>query len=189
MAEPLSPIERTTLAGVAMATAVFGAYGALAGEPSTLAYLAVIGAVGIVVARLRTSPLPDVLVVSLGALAVAHLAGGLVRVGDDVLYNVSPGTSLLRYDHLVHSSAVLLGTLALREVFGRRTPLALLWLGGLGLGAVNETVEFLATLAHHGLHIGGYTNTGWDLVSNVVGATAALVVLARRSAPAPELVG
>src|SRR5215472_1767144 len=32
----------------------------------------------------------------------------------------------------------------------------------LGLGALNEVVEFLAILAHHGAHAGGYWNTGWD---------------------------
>ena len=54
----------------------------------------------------------------------------------------------------------------------------------LGLGALNETVEFLATLAHHGAHAGGYWNTGWDLVSNFTGVAAAGLVIARRRAGA-----
>jgi hypothetical protein len=54
-------------------------------------------------------------------------------------------------------------------------------LGGLGLGALNELIEFLATLAHSGSHVGGYENTGWDLLSNLVGATAAGLLSWKRS--------
>jgi hypothetical protein len=54
----------------------------------------------------------------------------------------------------------------------------------LGLGALNEMVEFLATLAHHGAHAGGYWNTGWDLVCNFIGAGAAGLVIARSRASA-----
>ena len=68
---------------------------------------------------------------------------------------------------------------------GRRVELVLLSVGAaLGLGALNEMVEFIATLAHHGAHAGGYWNTGWDLVSNFTGATAGGLVLARSKARA-----
>jgi hypothetical protein len=57
----------------------------------------------------------------------------------------------------------------------------------MGVGAFNELIEFLATLAHHGSHVGGYRNTGWDLLSNSVGTAVAslLIVLApaRRNVP------
>ena len=43
-------------------------------------------------------------------------------------------------------------------------------------------IEFLLTMAHHGAHVGGYENTGWDLVSNLVGAVAAWRLLTRRVA-------
>jgi hypothetical protein len=33
-------------------------------------------------------------------------------------------------------------------------------------------------VAHSGAHVGGYDNTGWDLVSNTFGALAAAAVLA-----------
>lgn len=52
-------------------------------------------------------------------------------------------------------------------------------LAGLGIGAINETVEFLTTTAHQGAHVGGYTNTGWDLVANTIGIAIATMVLAR----------
>ena len=46
---------------------------------------------------------------------------------------------------------------------------------------MNETVEFLTTMAHHGAHVGGYDNTGWDLVSNTIGAMASARWMSRRS--------
>ena len=44
---------------------------------------------------------------------------------------------------------------------------------GMGLGATNEVVEFAATLLMPETNVGGYMNTGWDLVSNLIGATTA----------------
>jgi len=51
---------------------------------------------------------------------------------------------------------------------------------GMGLGAMNELIEFAATLLVPETNVGGYVNTGWDLVSNFVGATAAAAVIAYR---------
>ena len=65
---------------------------------------------------------------------------------------------------------------------GHRRELVLLAVGAaLGLAAPYEMAEFLATLAHHGAHAGGYWNTGWDLVCNFIGAgTAGLVIVRSR---------
>ena len=40
---------------------------------------------------------------TLCAWGFAHMAGGLVDVGDGVLYNASLGLPLLRYDRVVHA--------------------------------------------------------------------------------------
>ena len=121
---------------------------------------------------------------------VVHLSGGLIRVGDDVLYNASPGVELLRYDHFAHALGIFFGTQLLWELLvrdavqpARRGHLVVVCLlAGLGLGAVNETIEFLATLAHGsgGSHVGGYRNTGWDLVVNLVAGLSAGLVLHQR---------
>ena len=94
----------------------------------------------------------------------------------------------IEYDHFVHTAGIFLGTLVVWTNFvrqepddiGRRDALVVSLLAGLGLGAINETVEFLLTIAQSGTHIGGYTNTGWDLVSNVVGAGLATAYLRRQ---------
>ena len=41
----------------------------------------------------------------------------------------------------------------------------------MGFGALNELVEFVATLIVPETNVGGYLNTGWDLVANLFGAT------------------
>jgi len=180
-ATPLTGSERAAVAVVAVAVAGFGTYGFATGAPSTVAYLATVVAVGVVVARCRRAPLPAPLVAALAGLAVAHLAGGLVPVDGDVLYNASVQGQLLRYDHFVHASGAFVGTVVLWTLLvapalaaaHRRTGVAVSVLGGLGLGALNETIEFVTTVVHAGAHVGGYSNTGWDLVSNLVGAVAA----------------
>ena len=48
---------------------------------------------------------------------------------------------------------------------------------GLGFGALNEVVEFAATLLVPETNVGGYRNTGWDLVANLFGATAAVSLI------------
>jgi hypothetical protein len=185
----LTPAERAALTLTGAATVAFGAYGAATGASSTTSYVVVVAALAAGLVALRRRPLPAVLALALAGLAVAHLAGGLVQVGDGVLYNASYRTEVLQYDHLVHSTAILVGTLTVWTLFagrmagtGGRADVLVWVLAGLGLGALNELVEFLATLAHGGDGVGGYENTGWDLVSNLLGAAAAGVVLARRPA-------
>jgi hypothetical protein len=48
---------------------------------------------------------------------------------------------------------------------------------GMGLGALNELVEFAATLLIPETNVGGYMNTGWDLVANLVGAMIAATLI------------
>ena len=193
----LSPAEVAALATVAASAVGFAVYGVATSAPSTAAYVLTVLGVGALLLALRRTAVPSGLALALAFLAVAHLAGGLVRIGDGVLYNASPGSAVLRYDHLVHASGVFLGTLVVWTLFaplgldarGRRAALAVWVLSGLGMGAANETIEFLATLAHRGTHIGGYTNTGWDLVSNVIGAAAAALVITRSAATSARAVG
>jgi hypothetical protein len=156
-----------------------------------------VAAVGLVIRRFRRAPIPGPLAIALAVHAIAHLAGGLVTVGNDVLYNASIGTHVaslhthvLQYDHLVHGFGTFVGTLTLWTLLVppsssssassvRRDSVVLCLLAGLGVGAINETIEFLATIAHSGAHVGGYTNTGWDFVSNTIGALAAAAVIQR----------
>jgi putative membrane protein len=156
-------------------------------------------AIGAAVMWLRRAPRPGLLAAGLAVAAIATLAGGLIPVGGDVLYNASIGpynqalgTHFLQYDHLAHAYVSFVAAFACWVMLaappaglGRRRELVILAVGAaLGLGALNEMVEFIATLAHHGAHAGGYWNTGWDLVCNSIGAIAAGLVIARSRAGA-----
>jgi len=175
---PLTAAERRSLGVALLAVVVLGTYGFRDGAHNTIGYLVSVGAFAAAVGLVRREPLHPGLAGALGALVVGHLAGGLVNIGDDVLYNTHPNVPALQYDHIFHASASAIGVVALwgwirSEV--RSVPLGLLFaaLGALGLGALNELVEFLSTLAHDGGHVGGYLNTGWDFVSNTLGVAVA----------------
>jgi len=123
-------------------------------------------------------------IVGLLAWAVMHLAGGNVPVGDAVLYNYRPASWLPKYDQATHAFGFAVATLVcwecLRSALERggastkpTTGIAIACvLMGIGLGALNEVVEFVAVLTMPETNVGGYINTGWDLVSNLAGATA-----------------
>jgi Predicted membrane protein (DUF2238) len=168
------------------------AYGFVADRPGTIPYLLTMVALFVVLvaleARIRFSS--SVLWIFC-AWGFAHMAGGLVPVGSGVLYNTSFGVPLLRYDRVVH--AVGFGTAAIAcwqglcSALGTRPDVgvglaALVALMGMGVGAVNEVVEFWASHAF-AANVGGYQNTGWDLVANLVGcsvAAAGLVLVSAR---------
>lgn len=53
----------------------------------------------------------------------------------------------------------------------------------MGIGALNEVLEFIATLVLVDTNVGGYRNTGRDLIANLLGAAVAGIIAARRSLP------
>jgi len=194
---PLSRAERGSVLIAAAAVAGFAGYGFATRSPSTVGYGSSVLVIAAAVAGLRRVVLPPLLAIGLAIAAIATLAGGLIRVGHDVLYNAntgpyspSLGTHYLQYDHFAHAYVSFVIVFACCFMLaaphaggGRRGELVLLAAGAaLGLGALNEMAEFIATLAHHGAHAGGYWNTGWDLIANFTGATAAGLVLARSQA-------
>jgi len=131
----------------------------------------------------------------LTAWGLMHMAGGNVRVGDGVLYEVIllplvPSLSILRYDQVVHTFGFGVATLVcfhmlrpyLRDGVG--SPLGLMFLVvmmGSGLGALNEILEFVAVLTMPETNVGGYENTALDLCSNFLGSTIAAVAFVRRT--------
>ena len=126
---------------------------------------------------------------------LAHMAGGLVPIPESWPYNPPNAVlyswwiipDLLKYDQVVHAygfglctwicwQGLRASTGVTTVTFGR---LSLCVLAAIGLGALNEVIEFFATLLFTETNVGGYINTGWDLVSNLVGAVLAAVILWR----------
>lgn len=120
-----------------------------------------------------------------------HFAGGLAPIPEAItepgrqpnLYNMRLWPWFPKYDQLVHAFGFGMTVLLCYEALCARfkqplridLPLgSVLFLCAMGLGAVNEVIEFVAVLLMPETNVGGYINTGWDLVSNGVGALIAL---------------
>ena len=76
--------------------------------------------------------------------------------------------TLVAWECLAHAIERRTGQMP-RATTGLVTGAALI---GMGLGGMNEVVEFIATLTIPDTNVGGYENTGWDLVSNLTGCVA-----------------
>ena len=133
---------------------------------------------------------------------LAHMVGGLAPVPESwpvngpirVVYSWWIIPNHLKYDQVVHAfgfgvmtfvcweglTAVvrsLRPTEPWRPTFGT---MLLCVAASTGFGALNEVIEFVATLLVPETNVGGYVNTGWDLVSNLIGAIAAAIWLRLR---------
>lgn len=127
--------------------------------------------------------------VGLAAWGVGHLAGGIIELDDSrILYNaLLPGR--IHFDNVVHfvgfGSAGLAAWEALRRALYAQPSVRAAWLTtwmfGMGVGALNEVIEFAITHIKTDTQIGGYENTGRDLVANMLGAAVAGVIAAKRA--------
>lgn len=137
---------------------------------------------------------------ALSIWGLAHMAGGLIPLpeawpinGDTrVLYSLWLIPDRLKYDQVVHAYGFGVATwvcwqgirAAIRRRGGDAVPtlglMVLAATAGMGLGALNELIEFVATLLVPETNVGGYLNTGWDLVANFVGTAVAATVIGLR---------
>jgi hypothetical protein len=182
--------HRKLVVSMTALVAAFLAYGVATDSALSLPYALTIVAGGLVAAAVEPEEgFSPVVLVGLSLWAVGHLAGGTIAIGDGrTLYNaVLPGG--IHADNVVHFVGFGTAGLAwweatspwLRPRAGH--PLGVVvavWLAGMGVGAFNEVVEFLSTLVLPETNVGGYRNTGRDLIANLLGAAVAGVIAARR---------
>lgn len=127
-----------------------------------------------------------------------HMAGGLLPLPESwpidgpnrVLYSGWIFPDRLKYDQVVHAFGfglltwVCWQTLKPRLDGSQTKPtfglLVLCAAASTGFGALNEVVEFTATRIFANTNVGGYENTGWDLVSNLIGAVAVAIMIRLR---------
>jgi uncharacterized membrane protein YjdF len=178
--------------------AFFGAYylgilaiGVASGRPSTLSYAIFVGAAALIVGRLFDRVrFSSIALWGLALWGLGHMCGGLVEINGDPLYQLQLiGSGQFRVDKVVHFLGFGFATIASYEVLrariapeaaARSVAIAAIFCG-LGFGALNEMIEFLITLLPTENSIGGFSNTGWDLVANTLGAlTAGIVITTRR---------
>ncbi|MDA0787307.1 MAG: DUF2238 domain-containing protein [Proteobacteria bacterium] len=194
---PKMTIKRSEWAVLAVTLAYIAGFGTLflsTGNSEFLWYIVtLLILVTLVGAGQRKAAFPTAILWALSLWGLVHMAGGGVPVGDSVLYAhvvvpvfISGDIMLLRYDQIVHFygfgvTAWLLWYL-LRKHFPvmdqTRSIYVFAALGSMGLGAVNEMIEFAAVVMFPQTNVGGYVNTALDLVFNAVGAVFAMIVLA-----------
>jgi hypothetical protein len=148
--------------------------------------------VALVVLSLRKAEYPGPMLWALSIWGLAHMAGGGVPVAGSVLYNLhlvplveTEQYFILKYDQLVHAygfgvTAWLLHHLLTRhfpETRGTATAYVYPALGAMGLGALNEMIEFSAVLMVPDTNVGGYYNTALDLCFNAGGAVFAMLIV------------
>jgi hypothetical protein len=184
------PQARTIPRGVILFTAIYMAVATvvavITGNTEFIFYLvAMVVMIVVVMAVHRRVDLHPATLWCLTAWGAAHMAGGLMPIpgswphlGEDaVLYNLWLIPKCFKYDQLTHAygfgvctwvcwQGIIAATGTTRRTVGL---LVLAGLAAIGLGAMNEVIEFAATLTMPETNVGGYLNTGWDLVSNLVG--------------------
>lgn len=197
----LLPLFAFTLAYMVLSIAASIA----AGNKEFIFYIVVmivlIGAVSLVHSRVH---LTSGLLWALTVWGLLHMAGGLVPIPSwlpadgehSVLYSLWLIPHRLKYDQVVHAYGFGVTTMVcwhalhhgLHDLNGHKPYptfglLVLCTAAGMGFGALNEIVEFIATLTMPSTNVGGYENTGWDLVSNLAGSALAAVLIRIRARP------
>jgi len=139
--------------------------------------------------NLRVIKYPNFVIWLLSVWAWLHMAGGALyfagtRLYDIVLLNiVGAPYYILRYDQAIHAYGFFTATFAMYYLIKPLLKKHDRWyslgivivMAGLGAGALNEILEFFATVVAPSTGVGGYINTSLDLVFNLIGAIIAMV--------------
>ncbi len=145
----------------------------------------------LILATNRRVRYPNSILWGLTFWAFLHMAGGGLYIGQTKLYEIilipiSETYSIFRYDQFVHIVGFGVATLVMfhllkpllkEDVKGKVALSIVVIMAGLGVGALNEIVEFLATVLVPETGVGGYVNTALDLVSDLIGACGAMILI------------
>lgn len=147
---------------------------------------------GLILLTNKKNNLSNFVLWGLSGWAVFHLCGGYFNINGLRLYEImifnfiqTEKIYFLRYDQFVHMYGFAVATFAaydvlypyLKEKINYKVVSVLLVLIGMGAGAFNEVVEFIAVLAVPETGVGGFYNTSWDLVFNTIGAIIAVLII------------
>ena len=171
----------------------FGGYYFFQGNVEFLWYVLILlvftGVIGMTLNRTRFSP---VILWALSLWGLLHMTGGGLIVNGEVLYalvvfpvSLNGDFSILRFDQLVHFYGFATATFAMfyllkpivDEENNEGRTFLLSFLAGMGLGALNEVIEFVAVISFSDTNVGGYYNTLLDLIFNMAGALTAIFLI------------
>ena len=127
--------------------------------------------------------------------ATLHLAGGNLYIQETKLYDyifypfIGEPFNILKYDQVIHAYGFFVATLAIyysikpllkRNHNGWIALGVVVVMAGLGLGALNEIIEFTTTIITPDNGVGGYINNALDLVTDLIGALLAFIFIKYR---------
>lgn len=123
------------------------------------------------------------------------IAGGF-RINGNTIYairlidivNHGGDFYVLKMDQVIHFYGFAVAAIVVYQIIApslkngitKRKAVFLAWIGSMGLGALNEIVEFTAFLSFPKTGVGDVYNTGFDLIFNMLGAIAGSLISASR---------
>jgi len=138
----------------------------------------------------KTVNYPNSVLWGLTLWSILHMSGGGLYISGTKLYElmlvplVSEPYNIFKFDQLVHMVGFGVTTVVLYHILRPLLKVKkwvqlsiILVMAGLGAGALNEIVEFFATVLVQDTGVGGYVNTALDLVSNLIGAILAMTYI------------
>lgn len=159
-----------------------------------LIYIAEMVVIALIIAYVLTRTKIDYIALwSLSVWGLLHMLGGGLRIHGKTLYSqhliefINHGGDyyILKMDQVIHFYGFAVAALLIfqlcwpyfqksnKKVF----PIFIAWIGSMGLGALNEVIEFAAFLTLAQTGVGDVYNTGFDLIFNLFGALfGALIV-------------
>ncbi|HET8574832.1 MAG TPA: hypothetical protein VFM02_01520 [Candidatus Paceibacterota bacterium] len=194
----LTPQEKTASAANLLSIIAWGIYFLSEGNIHDLAYVFLNLVFFLAVwSTVQRSYLGEPLLWAVFVWGLLNTLAGSTDINGVSLYSISlkdifgssaPGALIFfRYDRMIHFLAFGITTTYFFHLLhgpfktkteNRRTVYLAAFLAGIGLGSINETVEFSASwiIGHLGMY-GGYVDTNVDLIANTIGAFFALLVI------------
>ncbi len=131
---------------------------------------------------------PNIVLVGLTLWGMMHMLGG-VLIENSVIYSkilidsIGEPYNILKYDQFVHIFGFAIATLMMFVLLKPflKVPIKkwssisiLVIMAGFGIGALNEMIEFIATIIMPETGVGGFINTSLDLIADFIGACLAM---------------
>ena len=138
---------------------------------------------------------PPIVFWSLTLWSILHMSGGGLYANGKKLYElmlipiVGEPYNIFKFDQFVHIIGFTAATITifyvlkpiLNEKIKRPISLSIVVvMAGFGLGALNEIIEFSATVFVPETGVGGYENTALDLVADLIGAIIAMFYISKK---------
>ena len=165
----------------------FTIYYALKKNYEFLGYIAVLVIIGIVImSTLRKSNLDYFALSLLSIWGLLHMLGGGLIINGHTLYathivDLVQGEGefyILKMDQVIHFYGFLTAAVVVFQLLSAgfnvrkhaKMAVFISWIGSMGLGALNEVIEFVAFISIEHTGVGDIYNTGLDLIFNMFGA-------------------